>query len=617
MTPVIPIVLFLGGGLALLLTLATHRRPGAPGVATFAWLCVAMAVWCIAGGFHALADTLTIKLFWAKVQYVGICSVPPLWLLFAADYAGVGWIRRGHSDVARSGPVPSAVAPRELRITPVGYLWMLPVVTMALAATNEFHRAIWTRVAIQPSGFTTYHHGWWFWLDAGYNYLLVLGGALLIAQAIRRSPPLFRGQLIALIVAAIVPWAGNLTYILGMFTAGFDVTPLAFTVSGALFAWALYSNHLFDLVPVARDMVVDSLGDAVIVVDPSRRILDMNATAQHLVRAERHWIGQPLDAAFSLLVDTPLEPTQGSPMMVVARAAAEPSCYDVRVMPVQTRNGRLAAWAVLLRDVSEQRRAAEERDAFHARAQEQQRREGLSILAAGLAHDFNNLLAGIVGNADLLALRVPPASEMSSSVSAIQLGAQRAADLVSKMLAYAGERHGTTGRLDLDQLVRELLDLLRASAGRHCTIEYSGEPVVIQADATQIRQVAMNLIINAAEAVDENSGAVTIIVGTAVLSPRELAGMKFGQDAGPGRYAYLEVRDNGSGMDDATLRRIFQPFFTTKAAGHGLGLAAVQGIVLGHRGAMRVETTPGAGSRFCVWFPRAEAAVTLVQKTAS
>ena len=136
---------------------------------------------------------------------------------------------------------------------------------------------------------------------------------------------------------------------------------------------------------------------------------------------------------------------------------------------------------MLLRDITEQRRAAAERDALAARVQEQQQRESLSVLAGGLAHDFNNLLAGIVGNADLLSLKLAPSSEMGSNVGAILLGAQRAADLVDKMLAYAGERHGSTSRVDLDDLVRDLLDLLRASAARHCTLHYEGTPAFIDA----------------------------------------------------------------------------------------------------------------------------------------
>jgi signal transduction histidine kinase len=192
---------------------------------------------------------------------------------------------------------------------------------------------------------------------------------------------------------------------------------------------------------------------------------------------------------------------------------------------------------------------------------------------------------------------------MGSHIGAIILGAQRAADLVAKMLAYAGERHGSMERIDLDALVLELLELLRASAARHCTVHYQGHPAAIVGDPTQIRQIAMNLIINAAEAVDEQSGTVTVSTGIERLSAWKLADMTFGGDAAPGAYAFLEVRDNGPGMDADTRGRIFNPFFTTKQSGHGLGLAAVQGIVRGHRGALRVESDPGRGSRFCVWLP--------------
>ena len=164
---------------------------------------------------------------------------------------------------------------------------------------------------------------------------------------------------------------------------------------------------------------------------------------------------------------------------------------------------------VVGRDVTERR-------SLEDQLRQSQKMEAVGQLTGGLAHDFNNLLAGVIGNADLLALQLPPSSEMASNIGAIILGAQRAADLVSKMLAYAGERHGSIGLIDLDVLVRELLDLLRASAARHCTLKYIGQPVTIVGDPTQIRQVVMNLIINAAEAVDEGTGVVTVTWTTPV-----------------------------------------------------------------------------------------------------
>jgi signal transduction histidine kinase len=451
-----------------------------------------------------------------------------------------------------------------------------------------------------------YEHGWWFWIAATYNYVLVLTGTVLLVKALRGSPLPYRGQWLALIIAALVPFAGNAMYIAGLTVPGFDPTPVAFTVSGLLFARAFYRDRLFDLVPVARDTVVETLNDAVIVLDAGRRVLDMNAAARALAGAAQGWLGRPVGSLIPPLRELRLDAVaDSSATLPHDSGAGEPEHYDVRVIRVRARHEGAAAWVVVMRNISEQLRAEAERAALQARVQDQEKRESLSVLAGGLAHDFNNLLTGIVGNADLLSLHIPPSSEMGSSVGAILLGAQRAADLLDKMLAYAGERHGSVERIDLHELVRDMADLMRASAARHCTLRHEGQPAAIEADPTQLRQVVMNLIINAADAVAEKSGEIAVTVGIESLTGRQLADIECSDDAIPGEYAFVDVKDNGPGMDQATLSRIFQPFFTTKPTGHGLGLAAVQGIVHGHRGALRVNSSPGAGTAFRVWFPLA------------
>ena len=585
MSNLIPFALGVSAVLAIWVATLVRRRPTTRGATTFVWLVAAIGWWCATGAAHAFADTVELKIAWAKIQYLGIASVPPLWLLFTAEYAGVDWLKgRGRRAV----------------------LWTVPVLTILAAATNEWHRAMWPSVTLLDGGLAVYDHGWWFWIAASYNYLLVVAGALLVARGLRRSPPPYRGQYLALLAAALLPLVGNMLYIGKLSIAGFDPTPHAFMLSGLLFTWALFRHHLFDLVPVAREMVIDSLSDAVIVLDPARRVLDMNASAREMADSPAEWLGRPVHELLPFLEPHALELKQGTTTASDVDAAGVTAFYDVHLLPVRTKARADAAWVLLLRDITEQRRAAAERDALASRVQEQQQRESLSVLAGGLAHDFNNLLAGIVGNADLLSLKLAPSSEMGNNVGAILLGAQRAADLVDKMLAYAGERHGSTTRIDLDHLVRDLLDLLQASAARHCTLHYEGTPALIDADATQIRQVAMNLIINAAEAVEEQSGIVRIRTGIERLSSRQLTEMDAAPDAAPGTFVYLEVRDNGHGMDAETLQRIFNPFFTTKATGHGLGLAAVQGIVRGHRGALRVDSTLGFGAKFCCWFPLAD-----------
>jgi signal transduction histidine kinase len=588
MITAVPLILFISATLALWLGALIHRRASAPGGSAFVWLMASIALWCITSAFHALTPALDEKILWAKVQYFGIATVPPLWFAFLSDYVGARWS-----------------ADRRVRIA----LGAVAATTIALALTNESHHLIWASVEIAPNGAAVYEHGAWFWIAAVYHYVLLLAGTYVLVRAMRRSPAAFKGQFSTLIAASVVPWACNAVYLFQpQLFGGVDATPLSFAFSGLFFTWALYRTYLFDLIPVAHDMLVDSLSDGVVVVDPAGRVLDMNTAARNLGQPGMKWIGKTAKEVFPFLATCELTLSSTPSSTLVVTPDADPIHYDVRTMPVRARGGSYAAWVVLLRDVSAQMRAQAERDALESRVQEQQKHESLSVLAGGLAHDFNNLLAGIVGNADLLAMQIPPSSGMGGHIGAIILGAQRAADLVAKMLAYAGERHGSMEMIDLDALIIEMLELLRASVARHCSLEYRGEPAEIVGDATQVRQVAMNLIINAAEAVEENTGTVVVTTGIERLSAWKLADMTFGGDAEPGAYAFLEVRDNGPGMDAETLSRIFNPFFTTKQSGHGLGLAAVQGIVRGHRGALHVDSAPGKGSRFCVWFPVAQQA---------
>ncbi|MBM3817723.1 MAG: PAS domain-containing protein [Acidimicrobiia bacterium] len=582
---VLAFALFATSALAAFVAWRIRRAATVPGSGAFYCLMLAVGAWCATSGFHGVVDSLDAKLLWAKIQYGAIASVPPLWFLFAAEYGDVTWAAQYRAKAA---------------------LWIVPVLTMLAAWTNSWHGALWPSVTLDAAGVAVYGHGWWFWVAAAYNYVLVLVGAALFIRALRNTPPPFRSQWMALIAAALVPLAGNAAYISGLTVPGLDPTPIAFTVSGLLFIRALHRDRLFELIPVARDTVIEGLSDAVIVLDASRRVLDMNAAARAIAGHPAHWAGKPVGSLIPVLRDVSLDVVSDWSTTLTYERRGDVRFFDVRVIRVRTRRGRAAASVMVLRDISEQLKAEAERAALAARVQEQQKRESLSVLAGGLAHDFNNLLTGIVGNADLLSLHIPPSSDMGHSVGAILLGAQRAADLVDKMLAYAGERHGSIERVDLHALVGDMVDLMRASAARHCTLDYEGQSAVLEADATQIRQVVMNLIINAADVVNER-GRIVVKVGIEHLNGQQLGAVECADDAVPADYGFVEVEDNGPGMDSATIARIFQPFFTTKPTGHGLGLAAVQGIVHGHRGALRVRSAVGTGSTFRVWFPLAPA----------
>jgi PAS domain S-box-containing protein len=258
------------------------------------------------------------------------------------------------------------------------------------------------------------------------------------------------------------------------------------------------------------------------------------------------------------------------------------------------------------RDVTAKRRAEDERAELEARMQRAQKLEGLGVMAGGIAHDFNNLLTPILGAASLGLADLPPDSPVRVQLQRIQRAAQRAASLTNQMLSYAGKSPLLIEPLDLSKLVSEIGELLEStiSGKTRLDIRLSAELPQIAADSAQITQVILNLISNAAESLPDGSGHITVRTGEIEID-RPLSNALFADELSTGRHVFFEVADTGSGMDEGTVARIFDPFFTTKFTGRGLGLAAVAGIVRGHRGAIEIDSEKGAGTVIRVVLPAA------------
>lgn len=561
---------------------ALRRR--VPGATTFVWLMVALVVWTGLSAIHRLVLPLETRLLIAQFQVPGIVSVAPLWFLFGLRYAR----RPSHSPLLEWA------------------IWIFPAVVVVEVFLHGAQGAYWSglrQLTEDPADGVEYSYGPLFWMSVTYSYLLVVTGTALVLRSLRDSPPQFRSQVFALAIASVVPLAANALY-LARITP--DYTPIAFAASGGIFGWSLFRKYLLNLMPVARGMLFDRFVDAVFVLDADYRVLDINASARALAGDV-----QPGSAVADAL------PWWTRLIAGDTRQADGPSVIrhgdrvlDVAVTPITSHDGQLAGWLVVIRDITDRLVAEEERLALDRRLQEQQHVESLTLLAGGLAHDFNNLLAGIMGNADMLAMKLPPdARELRTMTHAITVGAERAADLVAKMLAYAGEGGGPAEPIDIDGVSREMVDLLRASVARHCHLVYEpGGPLPpVMGDATQVRQILLNLIVNASEAIEEpppgqpQTGQVTLRTGVAQMplppgtSPRPASPLP------SGRYVFLDVTDTGSGMPPETVSRMFDPFFTTKTTGRGLGLASVQGIVRQHHGAMAVDSVEGRGTTIRVW----------------
>ncbi|MBK7294841.1 MAG: response regulator [Holophagaceae bacterium] len=291
-----------------------------------------------------------------------------------------------------------------------------------------------------------------------------------------------------------------------------------------------------------------------------------------------------------------------------AKAAATGTPVPPTEYPVVCKDGRTAhleiqaaiigdQWLVMFTDVSERRRGEES-------LRQTQKLESLGVLAGGIAHDFNNLLSAMLGNLNLAQMKLTPGGASGPYLEKMEDTIRKAAALTRQMLAYSGKGSFVVEPVDLNRLVAEITHLLTVSISKRVRLDYDLAPGLpaIEADAAQLQQVVMNLVTNASEAIGETEGVIRISTSLSDFGERELESDLRGQGLEPGQYVTLRVLDTGCGMAPEVQARIFDPFFSTKGSGRGLGLSAMLGIVRGHRAGLEIQSDPGLGSVFQIHF---------------
>jgi two-component system, cell cycle sensor histidine kinase and response regulator CckA len=366
------------------------------------------------------------------------------------------------------------------------------------------------------------------------------------------------------------------------------------------------------------DGLVMSAMDAIVSLDEGQRIELFNPAAEKMFRSTaaeamgRHFsrlIAPAHRARHGAQIEEFLQSGLTSRRMGVVdelrglRASGEEFPLEASMSQCTVEKRRLLT--LILRDSSERRRVEAERLKFLSQIRQSQKLESLGVLAGGIAHEFNNLLMAVLGHADLLLDALPASSGARDDLAEIQRAAQRATELCKQMLAYSGKGRFVIRAVELQQLVEEMQPLLRVSISANATLKlgFSANVPRVDADASQIRQVIMSLVVNASEALGERPGVITISGGAMDCDRAYLSESWLDEQLPEGTYVFIQVADTGAGMDAETRLRIFDPFFTTKFTGRGLGLAAVLGIVRGHRGAIKVYSEPGRGTTFRVLFP--------------
>jgi len=395
----------------------------------------------------------------------------------------------------------------------------------------------------------------------------------------------------------------------------FDALPR--TIKYALMAWALVlaRRQTADAVLRAKkdwERTFDAVPDLIAIIDLNNTITRVNrAMADRCGLTPEEIVGRKCYEVVHGLTGPP--PTcPHARLMLDGLVHNEESSverigavFDVTVSPLNDEEGRMSASVHVMRDITERKLAEKNLQNLERQFQQTQKLESLGVLAGGIAHDFNNILTIIIGHCFMVKEDVDCGMSYKSHVEQIENSANRAADLCRLMLTYAGKEQLVQTRVNMWLLVDETVKMLKSALKKNVVIETDLKRDVpeIIGDNGQIQQVVMNLVTNAAEAIEDNKGTVSISLVKTTVSAEQAEMDFFGNSILPGSYACVKVVDNGCGMSEEVQKRIFEPFFTTKFIGRGLGMSAVLGIIRAHSGAVQLFSTTGTGTTFKVYLP--------------
>ena len=337
-------VLLINTLISVFLAFLVLRQRNIPGKAALVLLMAAALELSITNTLEVASVDMAAKIFWAKVEYVGTQSGPVLFLMFALEYTyQTEWLRSRN----------------------IVLLWLVPIASMIMAATNELHKLVWTSITLNPlyPAVLIYGHGFWFGLCTLYAYGMIIGGSFALLRAAIRVPHLFRRQIGILLASVLVPGIGNAIYLLGLTPiAGLDTAPFTFTLAGLILSFGIYRFGLFDLVPVARGVLIENMSDGVLVLDKQNRVVDINPVVQRLFgKPSKEAVGQMVNAILPFWQLIPPPDRNAIELQTEVCASQNPArYYELHITPLRDHRKRYLGKLVILRDTTQRHRTETE-----------------------------------------------------------------------------------------------------------------------------------------------------------------------------------------------------------------------------------------------------------------
>ena len=567
------------------------RRPG-KGVVPFVVMTLGVAIWTFGSASELFVTDFHWKRFFTQIAYIGITIVPAAWFLFVLDYTG-----RSHLLNRRN----------------ILLLTIEPILVQILVFTNSSHNLIWANrelttqlgYVVMDSSFGTL-----FWVHAIYSYVLLLVSAFLLIRAMIRAPHLYRGQMRLLLIAVFAPWIANIVYIFGLSPLPnfVDITPISFAITIAAVGWGLYRYRLMDIIPVARENIVENMDDAILVLDQDNRIVDANQSAIKLLNQSpetvigQHAVNVFLD--YSALVNT-FQDVEQTDTDITLPIDGEMRHFNLRISGLYNRQEQLTGRILVLRDITKLKKTYAELRHANEKAEEATRLK--SQFLATMSHELRTPLNAIIGYTELqISGMVGELSDTQKQYGErVFANAQHLLGLINDILDLSKIEAGRMNLVSEPFIVQQWVDDIRAQnevLAQTKNLEFVTHidkrmPEVILGDSSRLKQIVVNLLSNAFKFTNE---------GTVKYEVRYVNQHTWS----------IMVSDTGIGIPPHKQETIFHEFqqvdssSTREYGGTGLGLAIVRKLVLEMAGNIRVNSTLGEGSQFVITLPLKAEAVT-------